>query len=117
VTNHDPLLVLLQQKQVATKRQEKMLLSIDFTLRYRPGKLMNFRDAFSRVPATVPDIVKTFTQDEAGLFFEEGHVDLGKHNGSVHRDSEQDERCLLEYEALWYQKLDIDGRVFLYKRW
>jgi len=57
------------------------MLEFDFTLRYKPGKLMIFPDALSRVPASVAGIVKTVTQDEGRLFFEEAHIDFGKHNG------------------------------------
>jgi len=50
VTDHEPLLGLFQKKEFDTKRQEKMVLSMlefDFTLRYKPGKLMIFPDALS----------------------------------------------------------------------
>ena len=84
MTDHEPLLGLFQKKEFATKRQDKMVLSMlefDFTLRYKPEKLMIFPDALSRVPASVAGIVKTVTQDEGRLFFEEAHIVLGKHNG------------------------------------
>jgi hypothetical protein len=58
VTDYDPLLA---------KRQEKMVLSMsefDFTLRYKPGDLMIFLDALSRLPATVAGIVKTVTKEK-----------------------------------------------------
>jgi hypothetical protein len=57
------------------------MLEFDFTLRYKPGKFMIFPDALSRVPATVAGIVKTVNEEEGRLFFEEAHIDLGKHNG------------------------------------
>ena len=50
VTEHEPLLGLFQKKEFRTKRQEKMVLSMlefDFTLMYKPGKLMIFPDALS----------------------------------------------------------------------
>ena len=82
VIDHEPLLALFQKKEFATERREEMVLSMlefDFTLRYKPGKLMIFPDALSRVLATVAGIVKTVTQEEGRLFFEEAHIDLGKH--------------------------------------
>ena len=66
VTDHEPLLGLFQKKEFATKRQEKVVLSMlefEFPLRYKHGKLMIFSDALSRVPATVAGIVKTVTQE------------------------------------------------------
>jgi len=56
-------------------------LPLKFTLMYKPGKLMIFPDAWSRVPATVADIVKTVTQEEGRLFSEEAHIALGNLNG------------------------------------
>jgi hypothetical protein len=100
VTDHEHLLGLFQKKEFATKRQEKMVLSMlefDFTLRYKPGKLMIFPDALSRVPATVAGIVKTVTQEEG---YSSRKLTLPWESIMGHRDSEQDERCLLEYEAL-----------------
>jgi hypothetical protein len=66
VTDHESLLGLFQKKEFATKRQEKVVLSMlefEFPLRYKHGKLMIFSDALSRVPATVAGIVKTVTQE------------------------------------------------------
>ena len=84
VTDLEHLHGLFQKQEFATKRQEKMVLSMlefDFTLGYKPGKLMIFPDALSRVPATVAGIVKTVIQEKGRLFFEEAHIVLGKHNG------------------------------------
>ena len=57
VTDLEHLHGLFQKQEFATKRQEKMVLSMlefDFTLGYKPGKLMIFPDAVSQVQPQIP---------------------------------------------------------------